>query len=229
MVLAGGLGTRLRSVVADRPKVLAEIAGRPFLTFILDQLAEAGCREVVLCTGYQADQVERAFGNRYLDMRLAYSRENAQLGTGGALRLALPLIQAEECLVMNGDSYCAASLAELATWHETQAAVASLLLTRVPDTSRYGRVETSPAGEVRAFREKANTVGEGLINAGVYVLRSALLESIPANEQVSLERDVFPRLIGAGLYGRSVAAPFIDIGVPDSYAAADAFFGALAA
>src|SRR5205085_7836343 len=132
--------------VADRPKVLATIAGRPFLTFILDQLAAAGCRAVVLCTGYQAAQVECAFGSRYRGMQLGYSREESQLGTGGALRLALPLVEAPRCLVLNGDSYCAADLREFATWHTSRSAAASLLLTRVADTSRFGRVDVLPDG-----------------------------------------------------------------------------------
>ena len=105
-ILAGGLGTRLRSVVKDRPKVLAEIRGVPFLTYLLDQLAAAGVRDVVLCTGYMGEQVRSAFGDSYGGMCLSYSQESSPLGTAGALRLALPLFKSSSVLVMNGDSFC---------------------------------------------------------------------------------------------------------------------------
>ena len=109
-ILAGGLGTRLRPAVADRPKVLAPVGGRPYLTYLLDQLAGAGVREVVLLTGYAADEVRDALGDRYGRMRLRYSVEPAPLGTAGALRLALPLLAAPAVLLLNGDSYCDADL-----------------------------------------------------------------------------------------------------------------------
>jgi NDP-sugar pyrophosphorylase family protein len=229
MILAGGLGTRLRSVVADRPKVLAEVAGRPFLALLLDQLASAECQHVVLCTGHQAEQVEAAFGREYAGMRLAYSREQVQLGTGGAVRLALPLVEGDGCLVLNGDSYCAADLSLFKHWHGARQAKASLLLTRADDTSRYGRVEVAPDGQVSTFVEKGSAIGPGWINAGIYLIQREMLELIATDRVVSLERDVFPAWIGAGLFGSTCEAPFTDIGVPASYHAAADFFRGLAA
>ena len=112
-ILAGGLGTRLRSVVPDRPKVLAEIGGRPFIEILLDQVAAAGIRTAVLCTGYLGDQIEARLGTRRGPLALRYSREVEPLGTGGALRLALPMLASDTVLVLNGDSYCDADLRAL--------------------------------------------------------------------------------------------------------------------
>jgi NDP-sugar pyrophosphorylase family protein len=136
-ILAGGLGTRLRSVVADRPKVLAEVRGRPFLSFLLDQLAAAGVRYVVLCTGYRGEQVQAAFGNSYGGLRLAYSQEPSPLGTAGALRWALPLCESDVVLALNGDSFCDADLPAFWDWRCARGAEATLLLTRTPFVVRH--------------------------------------------------------------------------------------------
>src|SRR6185295_19328594 len=117
IVLAGGMGTRLRAVVADRPKVLAPVAGRPFLTYLLDQIVEAGIRRVVLSTGYLAEQFAPVIGERYRDLEILYAREDEPLGTGGAIRFAGELADAGQLLVMNGDSYCDANLRAYSDWH----------------------------------------------------------------------------------------------------------------
>ena len=230
LVLAGGLGTRLRSVVSDRPKVLARVAGRPYLAHLLDQLADAGLRRVVLCTGYRADQVRATFGTRYRDLDLRYSEEDRPLGTAGALRLALPQADSEILLVLNGDSYCAADLGAFWRFHEGHswsAPSAALVLTEVANTRRYGRVDVNSNGVVTRFVEKGDTDGPGLINAGIYLMHRGLVESIPAAQPVSLERDVYPNRIARGLYGFATSSAFIDIGTPESYAAADRFFQTL--
>jgi len=227
LILSGGLGTRLRSVVSDRPKVLAPVAGRPYLTHLLDQLAEAGLRRAVLCTGYRADQVRAAFGTRYGELDVAYSEETEPLGTGGALRLALPQVESTTVLVLNGDSYCAADLAGFWSFHRNRQSAASLLLTRVADTRRFGSVSLDVAGRISQFREKGRAPGPGLINAGIYLLARRLIEAIPVRRAVSLERDVFPTLVGSDLSGFATSSAFIDIGTPESYAAADLFFGRL--
>jgi D-glycero-alpha-D-manno-heptose 1-phosphate guanylyltransferase len=225
-VLAGGLGTRLRSVTGDRAKVLAEIAGRPFLAYLLDQLSAVGIRRVVLCTGYRSDQVEAAFGARYGSLALEYSREPAPLGTGGALRLALSRLSSSMVLVANGDSYCDADLKAFWRWHNSSNARGSLLLAKVPDTSRFGRVSTDDGGQITHFAEKRSPASPGWINAGLYLLERDILAQIPTGIMTSLESQVFPRLIGQGLYGFKAAGSFIDIGTPESFAQATAFFAA---
>lgn len=223
-ILVGGLGTRLRSVVADRPKILAEVRGKPFLTYLLDQLVESGCPNTVLCTGYLGEQVSATFGDSYRNMRLLYSQELSQLGTGGALRLALPLLESDCVLAMNGDSFCHTKLSDFWAWHIAQGAEATLLLTHVSDTKRYGRVQVEPSGQVQRFEEKGDTQGAGWINAGLYLLNRQRLATIPAGKPISLERDIFPMWIDRGLYGYRSQGRFLDIGTPESYAMANEFF-----
>lgn len=200
-ILAGGLGTRLRSVVADRQKVLADVHGRPFLTYLLDQVADTGISDVVLCTGYRGEQVKAMLGETYHGLHLTYSQEPEPLGTGGALRYALPLLMSDPVLVMNGDSCYQADLRRFLRWHQSSGAKASLLLTEVPDTRRYGWVEVDREGRIVRFDEKDHAGGPGWVNAGLYLISRSLLQSIPATRMVSLEREVFPSWIGRGLYG----------------------------
>lgn len=239
-ILAGGLGTRLRSLVADRPKVLAEIRGRPFLSYLLDQLASAGVRHVVLCTGYLGEQIKAAFGESYGALRLVYSEESSPLGTAGALRLALPLFKpglspglehseaepnvSDSVLVINGDSFCEMNLRTFWTWHCEHNANATIVLTKMIDTTRYGRVHLNTDGLVLNFDEKDAKGGPGWINAGIYVLNYPLLLTIPANRSVSLERQTFPAWVGRGLYGYQSQGRFLDIGTPEGYGAAEQFF-----
>ncbi|MCI0461150.1 MAG: nucleotidyltransferase family protein [Gemmataceae bacterium] len=224
VILAGGLGTRLRSVVADRPKVLAEIHGRPFLAYLLDQLGDSGIREVALCTGYQAEAIALQFGVSYRNVALTYSQETEPLGTGGAVRQALPRLHSDPVLVLNGDSYCGADLGVFLDAHRRSGAEASLLLAEVDDSSRYGRVEVDSTGAVRGFAEKAPASGAGWINAGVYLLSQAFLRALPRSVPLSLEREVFPAWVGRRLTGHRGSGWFIDIGTPESYAQAGQLF-----
>lgn len=222
VVLAGGAGTRLRAAVADRPKVLAEVNGRPFLALLLDSLAETGIKKVVLCTGYMAAAVEASLGDSHDGMQLVYSVEKTPLGTGGALRMALPLLDSS-VLVCNGDSFSGADLDLFAKRHADAGSAASLLLSWVEDAGRYGVARLSADNRVICFSEKGSS-GCGLINAGVYLLDKTLIESIPAGKEASLEREVFPRLIAHGLYGFHLPGPFLDIGIPSDYYRAADFF-----
>jgi D-glycero-alpha-D-manno-heptose 1-phosphate guanylyltransferase len=224
IVLAGGMGTRLREVVADRPKVLADVAGRPFLTRLLDQLAAAGVASVVLSTGYMAEMIEAKIGTQYRGLPVRYSRENEPLGTGGALRLALDKTRSDPLLALNGDSFCDANILELRAFHRQKHARATLLLTSVQDTSRFGRVEADANGAVTRFEEKGGAGVPGWINAGIYCLAREVISSIPVGRAVSMENEIFPTLIGAGLCGFHVRGAFIDIGTPHSYAEAERFF-----
>ncbi len=226
VILCGGLGTRLRSVVADRPKVLAPIEGEPFLGYLLSHLRRQGVTDLILSIGHLGEQVEdyARSGARW-QVRLRYVQESEPLGTGGALRLAADTMNLNEpFLALNGDTFFDGSLDRLTAFDASkQDARASLALVEVPNASRYGIVTVDPeGGAIRAFIEKqAGHAGPAWINAGVYVLSPALLASIPAEQNVSLERDVFPRGIGQGLYGcRFPEARFLDIGTPEDYARA---------
>ena len=224
-ILAGGLGSRLRPVVADRPKVLAPVCGRPYLTFVLDQLADASIKEAVLLIGFQAEQVRRTLGETYAGMRLVYSEEPSPLGTAGALRWALPKLSGTTILLLNGDSYCDVNLAAFHSFHDTRAAEISLVLAKVPAASRFGKVWVDSHGRVKRFREKTDMTGSAWINAGIYLLRRQLIEEIPVGRFLSLERDLFPAWVGCKqIYGFRCAGTFLDIGTPQAYALAESFF-----
>jgi len=224
VVLAGGLGSRLRPVVQDRPKVLADVGGRPFLAYILDQLDQAGIREAVLCTGYMAEAIERAFGGSYKSLILKYSREMEPLGTGGALRQALPYCFSDPILVLNGDSFIDANLSNYVEWFYENNLEAAILLTKVPNASRFGRVVVRQDGLIISFEEKSGRQDAGLINAGVYLLKKNVVLSMPEGKRFSLERQLFPQLMGKSLFGYITGGSFIDIGTPESYLSAENFF-----
>ncbi len=227
-ILAGGLGTRLRPVVGQQPKVLATVNERPFLPYLLDQLAPVGIQRVVLMTGYQADTVRRVLGDSHAGMSLLYSPEPTPLGTGGALRLALPRFSSSSILVLNGDSYCQVDLEKFQAFSSSQQAGIGMVLAHVDDTARFGRVDLSSRGLVRAFHEKAAVAGPGWINAGIYLCRRELIEEIPPDRPVSLESEMMPIWIRQQLvHGFCTEGAFLDIGTPASYACAGAFFDEL--
>lgn len=225
VILAGGRGTRLRPVITDRPKVLAEVGGRPFLAYLLDQLAGTRVRDVVLCTGYLGDQIRATFGESYnKKLRLVYSQELSPLGTGGALRFALAYFNSRCVLVMNGDSFCKADLGAFWSWHCAKNANATLLLAKMADAKRFGLVEVSPEGVVVRFDEKVALQSSGWINAGIYLIHDSLIAEISTDHVVSLEHDVFPFWINRGFFGYRSDGEFLDIGTPESYARAERFF-----
>lgn len=217
VVLAGGLGTRLRTVVVDRPKVMAMVANRPFLTYLLEQLNSAGVHKVILCTGYLADQIRDHYGFEYKNLSLSYSQELIPLGTAGALRFAWPMIKTPEVLILNGDSFCDVNLQAFYDFHLQKNALASICLAQADDSRRFGRVETSADGTITSFLEKEASHGPGMINAGIYLLSTPLLLSIPEGRAVSLERELFPFWTGKSFYGYCAQqGVFIDIGTPQS-------------
>jgi D-sedoheptulose 7-phosphate isomerase len=220
VVLCGGRGERLRSVLADRPKPLAPVQGRPFLEWLLLALAGRGLRRVVLATGYGGEAILQALGDgRRLGVELAYSQEPEPLGTGGALRLAAAHTSGTPLLVLNGDSYCRFDLSLLWARHRERSAQATLWLQAQPDAARYGNVDLNREGRIIRFSEKED--GRRPFSCGVYLIERALIESIPADRAVSLEHDVFPSLAGAGLFGVLGQGPFLDIGTPESLGKAD--------
>lgn len=224
VILAGGLGTRLRSAVADRPKVMAEVQGKPFLAYLLEQIADAGMRHGVLCVGYASEQIRAAFGNTFLGIELTYSQELTRLDTAGALRLAQPQFRSDSIVAMNGDSFCEVSLSDLWTWHSTRQATGTLVLVETPNAARYGSVSFTPEGKITGFEEKRSDPAGGWINAGIYLLERELIEKIPAGRAVSLEKEMFPAWIDQGLYGYRSLGRFLDIGTPEAYAFAKNFF-----
>ncbi|MEA2449648.1 MAG: mannose-phosphate guanylyltransferase [Thermoleophilaceae bacterium] len=221
LVLAGGEGTRLRPLTLTTPKPVMPLAGRPFLSFMLDWLARHGVDEVLLSLGYRADDVARVLGDIHHGMRLRYVIEDEPLGTAGPLRLAADegLIDGR-VLVLNGDCLTDLDLTAMMARHDETGAAGTIALVPVEDTSSYGVVPTKESGEVEAFLEKQpGPAPTNLINAGTYVLEKSVIDLIPAGRAVSIEREVFPQLVGNGLYGYGFAPDdyWIDIGTPERY------------
>lgn len=228
IVLVGGQGSRLRGVVSDRPKPMADVAGRPFLEWLLMALEAQGVRDVTLATGYMAEMVRAHFGDgRPWGLHLHYVHEDKPLGTGGAARHAVQTNGPDRILVLNGDSLCMFDVGRLLNVHERYAARATLWLVPMADCRRYGTVDVAEDGYVIGFHEKSPATRAGLISAGVYLLDREVLEEIPRDHPTSLEEHVFPALIGRGLYATVGGGPFLDIGTPESYASAGTFIAGL--
>jgi NDP-sugar pyrophosphorylase family protein len=223
LILVGGKGTRLQTVISDRPKPLAPVAGKAFLFHLLDELEAVGFRNFHLLSGYKADIVKEEVGDIYKSARIIHHPEPEPRGTGGALFQAVREIESSEYVVSNGDSFCYIDYNVLARRHQQNNALVTLSVVRVDDAHRYGAIEMSPNGQVLAFQEKG-TPGPAWINAGVYWMSTAFFSGQSPGE-CSLESDLLPRLVPAGkLYACETAGPFIDIGTPESYAAAGEFF-----
>lgn len=219
-VLCGGLGTRLRDAVADVPKVLAPVAGRPFLDLLVDVLAAAGVRRIVLLTGYLSELVEqhvaRVLQARHPAVTFEISAEPAPLGTGGAVRNAARFVDGPFLLV-NGDTHIELDLAALVSAHRADALV-TIAVVHVRDAERFGTLDIDAAGRVRTFAEKGFS-GPGLVNAGVYVVEPRLLAAIPEGVAVSLERTTLPALVDAGepVHAAILVGSFTDIGTVESW------------
>ena len=219
LLLAGGEGTRLRPLTYTTPKPVLPLAGRPFLSFMLDWVRSHGVEEVILSCGFMSAAVRQVLGDAYSGMRLRYVIEKEPLGTAGPVRLALDegLLE-ERFLVLNGDVLTDINVTEELAAHERTGARVTLALYPVEDTASYGVVPTAPDGSVEAFLEKAQAHGTSDVNAGAYVVEREVIETaVPAGRAVSFEREVFPSLVGAGLYGWRGHGYWIDIGTPERY------------
>jgi D-glycero-alpha-D-manno-heptose 1-phosphate guanylyltransferase len=222
VLLVGGMGVRLRSVVPVAPKPLARIGNRPFLELLIRQLRYQGIQHLVLCTGYLAEKIEQEFGDgQEFGVTIQYSRESQQMGTAGAVKLAKPFLEGSgDFLVLNGDSFVEVAFEPLVGFHREHGGLVSMAVLPVPDASRYGTVQVGLGERVTGFLEKGKC-GPGLVNAGVYVFSREIFDHIPEG-LASLEKDVFPHLRGGSVYAREQQGMFIDIGTPEDYARAQA-------
>ena len=226
IVLAGGLGTRLRSVVSDVPKPMARVAGRPFLELLLAHLARNGFDRVVLSVGHMAGVILDHFGTAWRGLEIDHAIESEPLGTGGAIRAALARCDGEHAYVFNGDTYLALDCAGTdALWARTQRPI--IVGRRVEDTARYGRLDVDADGRILRFLEKDASGGPGLINAGCYVLPRAIADDFPAAERFSFEVDYLREAVARRIFlAHPTDAEFIDIGTPDDYARAQTLLAA---
>jgi NDP-sugar pyrophosphorylase family protein len=225
MILAGGLGTRLRAIVSDRPKPLVLVRGVPFLDILIDSLASKGVRRFAILTGYLGRMIEEHLKDKYGNrLDISFSHEHEPLGTGGAVKLAAHLAT-EPTLLVNGDTFFDADLERLGRFHEEKRGQATLSLVKVQDPGRYGSVEVDQEGRVTGFREKdASSGGPGLVNAGVSMLTRQFILDLPATGHFSMEKDIFPIIgVKGELFGLCQDRAFFDIGTPESYEAFQAF------
>lgn len=214
-ILCGGFGTRLRSVLDDRPKSMALISGVPFLQLLIEKLRSQKVGHVILGTGYMAEKIESYFGSgNSLGIHIRYSRETEPLGTGGALKLAEAHLS-DPALVLNGDSYASWDLLPMLELFTAKDAAMVIAVQAVPDVSRYGNVILDHEYRVTEFVEKGICGGPGLINAGAYLLQKQVVNELPAGVAISLEKDLFPRLLAKRVYGLVCKGPFVDIGIPE--------------
>lgn len=229
IVLAGGLGTRLRAAVADVPKPMAPVGGRPFLEWLLDYWIAQGIERFVLSVGYRAQRIADHFGSVWHGARVACAVETEPLGTGGGLLHALENVHGEDLLVLNGDTFFAVGLQAFLSTHRDAAADCSLSLFRSTNTSRYLGVRLGEGCEVLSL--DATPSGEtALVNGGVYLFRRAALNDVPwpRGRRMSLETELLPGALRDGwrMIGRESEGPFVDIGLPEDYARAAAVISA---
>lgn len=228
IVLAGGFGTRLAHVVPGVCKPMAPVAGRPFMRFVMDQLAASGIERTVVADGYRKEQIEGYFGGFYRGMDVAYSPEEEPLLTGGAVKQALAKCGGDWVFVMNGDTWLDVDFAamEATTYNAPNSIKAIIAVKRMRGFERYGTVEVDVDGVIATFHEK-RPCAEGLINAGVYLIRKDALANMP--RKFSLEGDWFEGVVGAGrLMACECDGGFIDIGVPGDYELAQEMLAPLA-
>lgn len=225
VLLVGGLGTRLRSVVASRPKPMAPVGERPFLELLVRQLRHQGICRLVLCTGYLSQEIEKELGDGWTwQITIEYSNEPHPLGTAGAVKFAEPHVrELSDFLVMNGDSFMEIDYWKLIHFHRQSGGIASMAVLRTKNEMRYGTVMVTPGGRVSGFTEKSHGDSAGFVNAGIYVFNRRIFEHIPEGT-ASLETDVFPNLLDLGVYAFEQQGVFIDIGTPEDYARAQELY-----
>ncbi|MCW2494299.1 NDP-sugar synthase [Jatrophihabitans sp.] len=220
VILVGGLGSRLRPLTLSAPKPMLPTAGVPFLTHLISRIRDAGVSHIVLGTSYRAEVFESYFGDgTALGVELEYVVETEALGTGGGIRNVASALRGENVMIFNGDVLSGADLRALLAAHEAADADVTLYLTKVADPRAFGCVPTDAAGRVEAFLEKDPNPQTDQINAGTYVFKRAVIDTIPTGRPVSVERETFPALLSAGarLIGHVDTGYWRDLGTPADF------------
>ncbi len=219
IILAGGFGTRLQSVVSDVPKPMAPVNQLPFLDYMFRYLKHYDIKSVVLSVGYLADKIKERYQTSYNGLTIRYAVENTPLGTGGGIRLAMEKCETNQVLVLNGDSFFDVNIQHLYALHNANRADCTLALRRVEDAARYGTIKINQEGRIYQFREKDGKAEAGIINGGVYVLnRQLYLDKTVPNQSFSIEKDFFEAKINElKIVGLELNTYFIDIGIPEDY------------
>lgn len=216
VILAGGAGTRLKEIIKDIPKPMALVGGRPFLEYLILQLSKYRLNDIIISVGYKKNIIKAYFGNgQKWGVNIAYSEEDKPLGTGGAIKKALRLIDDKQFIVMNGDSFLGINFDKFIKFHKKRCASASMGLVHIEQANRFGKVKMNDKNEITEFVEKGSD-NQGLMNGGIYIFNCDILMNMP-DGKVSLEYDFIPTLTNKGLYGMKVKGFFVDIGIPQDY------------
>jgi len=223
IILCGGEGTRLKGLIKDRPKSMAEFNGRPFLDILLDYFSGFNFKRFILCSGYMSDFIENYYNEKKLPYRIIFSREDKILGTGGALKKAEQFIESQNFLVINGDSFCPVDLTEFVKFHFAKKAMLSIVVVETEKTEDFGSIVMDNFYRIVSFKEKVSE-GKAYINAGIYIFDKKNLSLIPYDKKYSLEYELFPQLAGREFYGYITGKKLIDIGTPDRYKVAEKVF-----
>ncbi len=223
IILAGGLGTRLRSVVPDLPKPMAPVNERPFLSYLMDYWIGQGVSRIILSVGYKSHAIQDCYGDSYRHAEISYSVEEQPLGTGGGLLLALRQLQgSDDFLVLNGDTFFAVEFDAFREYHKRTGTDMTMALLDVADNNRYGGVSMNQNDRIVSFDASRGDVANRCVNGGVYLMRQNLLDDYIGKgspKKCSLEDDLFPALLASGksIAGYLSSGTFIDIGVPEDY------------
>lgn len=216
IILAGGLGTRLRSKVSEKPKSMAPIKGVPFLEYQLNQMIENGVNRFIFSVGYKYEIIQNHFNNQYKNCEIIYAIEESQLGTGGAILNALQYVKGERVLIANGDSLFKVNIQEQIDFHIKNNADVTLALKPMQEFERYGTVDLAK-DRIIQFKEK-QFVDKGLINGGLYIFNTDLLKSFTFPEKFSIEKDFFEAKVQElSFYGYISNGYFLDIGIPEDF------------
>jgi NDP-sugar pyrophosphorylase family protein len=226
IILAGGRGERLRSVVKGIPKPLAKVCEKPFLDILFSQLNGSNLiNSVTLAVGYRAQKIIEQYSESFpYSFEVIFCVEKKLLGTGGAVKKAIPYTKSKDILVMNGDSYTGINLGKFIEFHREHRSKLTIALRNTSDTSRFGNVNIDSACRVFSFKEKDNAERQGLINTGIYLMNKDIFDDIKKNAVLSLENDIVPLFINKfknKIYGYQTRGKFIDIGTPESYISAN--------
>jgi len=223
IILAGGKGERLKSVISDKPKVLAEISGRPFIDFILDNLFQNGFERIILSVGYLKNQIIEHIKKNYSDKKIEFSEEDSPLGTGGAMKLATKLVKTNPFLVVNGDSIIPINFENFLNFHKKNNGAISIAIAKPREEKDYGAVDLDSSNRIVNYNEKSKK-GGSFASAGVYLINQEATSHFPESEAFSAENDFFPRVIDRGCYGFICEGDLIDIGTPERLEKANQFF-----
>ncbi len=219
IILAGGFGTRLQTVVNDVPKPMAPINNIPFLNYVFDYLKHYQIQHVVLSTGYLAEKILDHYKDEFNGIKISYAKEETPLGTGGGIRLAMTKCTTQDILVLNGDSFFDVDINMHYSNHVSKQADCTLALRKVDNAARYGTIQLGDLNVIDAFKEKDSVECEGLINGGVYILnRETYLSKTEAGSVFSIEKDFYEKRIKElHIFGFEYNGYFIDIGIPEDY------------